>query len=146
MSNVLCETGSPGKELGARLRSAKGGMCRLAEVMTHATVLLHLHRASPRKCLRGGAPGAAWVAGRKQPGRPKGAMQPRPRARQGTAALRGGTRRGASEERQGRKTADSVSPSGPILPRFRLYALVGYFEGGVLCSAALCGNRGASNL
>lgn len=50
-------------ELRARLRSERGGMCHLAEVMTHAAALLHLHRPSPRKCLRGGAPGAAWVAG-----------------------------------------------------------------------------------
>lgn len=99
-SDVKCPLrASPGQELCARLRSQKGGICHLAEVMTHAAVLLHLHRPSPRKCRRGGAPGAAWVAGRKKPARPWGARQPRAHCGgrhswlrlRGAAAGRGGT-------------------------------------------------------
>lgn len=53
MSDVLCERAGPREELRARFWSEKGGMSHLEEVMTHAAVLFHLPRLSPRKCLRG---------------------------------------------------------------------------------------------
>lgn len=129
MSNVLCERASPGKLLRARLRGEKGGICHLAEVMTHAAALLHLHQPSPRKRWRGGAPRAAWVAFRKRSSpRPWGARQPWPRAcrlggrRRGTAGsgcpavLRGAGRRGAAGGRPGGETPESVTPAG-LSPR-----------------------------
>lgn len=138
MSNVLCERASPAKELLARLRSEQGGMCRLAEVMTHAAVLLHLHRPWPRRCLRGGAPGAAWVAGRKKLARLWGARQPRPR-RRGTAgsgcrvALRGASRRGLpGEGSSGEGSLLCLSPSP-----FPLCSLGGYLR--AACAAPRLG-------
>lgn len=109
---------SPGQELCARLRSQKGGICHLVEVMTHAAVLLHLHRPSPRKCRRGGAPGAARVAGRKKPARPWGARQPRARCGGGRSWLRlpgrsarSGRRQPAGEEHPGDCLSCGPQPS-----------------------------------
>lgn len=150
------ERASPGKELRARLRSEKRGICHLAEVMTHAAVLLHLHRPSPRKCLRGGAPRAAWVAGRKKLapalGSPAGPVPGAPpgRAAAGHSWLRLPRRSARSKSpgtaggRPGRKTLESVSPAGLSPPQFGLCALEGCLRGGVRCSAAVCGNVGAS--
>lgn len=139
MSNVLCERASPAKELRTRLRSEKGGMCHLAEVMTHAAALLHLHRPSPRKCLRGGAPGAAWVAGRKKLAPALGSPAAPAPTGGGTAgsgccvALSGASRRGAAGGCLGRGTLKRVSPVGLIASPFRLCALRGC--SGVACAA-----------
>lgn len=62
------ERASPAKEQRAGLRSEKGGMCHLAEVMTHAAALLHLHRPWPRKCCEGER--------REQPGWPQKGAHP----------------------------------------------------------------------
>lgn len=127
MSNVLCERAGPGKALRARLRSGEGGMCCLAEVMTHAAVLLHLQRPSPRKCLRDECREQhGWPAARSWP-RPWGPRQLWPR--RGTAGsgwLRlprrparnhpPGNRRG----RPGTKSPESVSSAGLVPSPFRL--------------------------
>lgn len=151
MSNVLCERASPAKELRARLRSEKGGMCHLAEVMTHAAVLLHLHRPSPRKCLQGGAPGAAWVAGRNKLASALGSpAAPAPTAghswlrllRRPARSEPPGSRRGLPGEGN---TGEGLS-CGPHPFAVSFVRVRGVPGGGVRCSAAGCGNRRASFL
>lgn len=126
-------------------------MCHLAEVMTHAAVLLHLHRPSPRKCLRGGAPGAAWVADRKKlapalgsPGSPgpDGGAQLAPAAVSPCAERAAGEPPGAA--RGGEPWRGSLLRVHPFPVSFLRVRRVP--EGGVRCSASGCGNRRASIL
>lgn len=110
MSNVLCERAGPAEELRARFGSAEGGRSRLEEVMTHAAVLLHLPRLSPRKCLRGGR--------REQPGWPAAGSSARPwgarrarhgAARHGSAQLAPAALRGARRREPGREPRRAAS-------------------------------------